>query len=176
MPAPASDAHRHRPGPLKLLLAAVLLVSPMLVLLERRMYEERSSPAVAVDAPATALEREAGPAAPGAAAAARGAPAAARGAAPSPGGGPRTQVFLHSHGRSGSTIAEALLFSTTNVFYLDEPLKYLKVERLARSGAHSLTRSLARSLARPLARSPARSRTHALARSRWRRARRAWTA
>ena len=38
----------------------------------------------------------------------------------------RTHVFLHSHGRSGSTIAEALLFSTTNVFYLDEPLKELR--------------------------------------------------
>ena len=91
-------------------------------------------------------------------------------AASDSGGG--SVVLLHSHGRSGSTIAEALLFSTTNVFYLDEPLKYLKVERLARSGAHSPARSLARSLAR----SPARSRTHALARSRWRRARRAWTA
>lgn len=32
-------------------------------------------------------------------------------------------VFLHSHGRSGSTLASSLFFSTTNIFFLDEPLR-----------------------------------------------------
>lgn len=37
--------------------------------------------------------------------------------------GNKTLVFLLSHGRSGSTLAESLFFATTNVFFLDEPLK-----------------------------------------------------
>ena len=35
----------------------------------------------------------------------------------------RATVFLHSHGRSGSTLASSLFFSTTNIFFLDEPLR-----------------------------------------------------
>ncbi|MEC8495827.1 MAG: hypothetical protein VXZ39_12930 [Planctomycetota bacterium] len=35
----------------------------------------------------------------------------------------RATVCLHSHGRSGSTLASSLFFSTTNIFFLDEPLR-----------------------------------------------------
>ena len=35
----------------------------------------------------------------------------------------RTIVILLSHGRSGSTLAERLIFSTTNIFFLDEPFR-----------------------------------------------------
>lgn len=38
---------------------------------------------------------------------------------------PSSVVLLHSHGRSGSTLAAALLLSTTSLFYLDEPLNQL---------------------------------------------------
>ena len=152
----------------KLLLAAVLILSPVLILLERSMFTLSARVATTASSSASRWGFESvnldnaradgsgGPRSPTFATKPAGSSSSASGSTRGdharvpgefsstgrskkvPGGRAgvgagasgsqpgRTHVFLHSHGRSGSTIAEALLFSTTNVFYLDEPLKELR--------------------------------------------------